>query len=70
MDRKYPNALVYIKIEAVLRVKQKLWAVRIWAKMIWKQPSSFDLNKQSLCCLGMKEVLQLHKLKQMLKYSQ
>ena len=41
MDRKYPNALAYIKIEAVIRVKQKLWAVKIWAKMIWKQPSSF-----------------------------
>ena len=40
MDRKYPNALAYIKIEAVIRVKQKLWAVKIWAKMIWKQPSS------------------------------
>ena len=43
MDRKYPNALAYIKIEAVIRVKQKLWAVKIWAKMIWKQPSSFEL---------------------------
>ena len=41
MDRKYPNALAYIKIEAVIRVKQKLWAVKIWAKMIWKQPRSF-----------------------------
>ena len=41
MDRKYPNALAYIKIEAVIRVKQKLWAVKIWAKMIWKQPNSF-----------------------------
>ena len=41
MDRKYPNALAYIKIEAVIRVKQKLWEVKIWAKMIWKQPSSF-----------------------------
>ena len=41
MDRKYPNALAYIKIEVVIRVKQKLWAVKIWAKMIWKQPSSF-----------------------------
>ena len=41
MDRKYPNALAYIKIEAVIRVKQKLLAVKIWAKMIWKQPSSF-----------------------------
>ena len=41
MDRKYPNALAYITIEAVIRVKQKLWAVKIWAKMIWKQPSSF-----------------------------
>ena len=41
MDRKYPNALAYIKIEAVIRVKQKLWAVKIWAKMIWKQPSFF-----------------------------
>ena len=40
MDRKYPNALAYIKIEAVIQVKQKLWAVKIWAKMIWKQPSS------------------------------
>ena len=40
MDRKYPNTLAYIKIEAVIRVKQKLWAVKIWAKMIWKQPSS------------------------------
>ena len=40
MDRKYPNALAYIKIEAVIRVKQKLWAVKIWGKMIWKQPSS------------------------------
>ena len=40
MDRKYPNALAYIKIEAMIRVKQKLWAVKIWAKMIWKQPSS------------------------------
>ena len=28
MDRKYPNALAYIKIEAVIRVKQKLWAVK------------------------------------------
>ena len=45
MDRKYPNALAYIKIEAVIRVKQKLWAVKIWAKMIWKQPSSFAGNK-------------------------
>ena len=45
MDRKYPNALAYIKIEAVIRVKQKLWAVKIWAKMIWKQPSSFDCNR-------------------------
>ena len=43
MDRKYPNTLAYIKIEAVIRVKQKLWAVKIWAKMIWKQPSSFDI---------------------------
>ena len=43
MDRKYPNALAYIKIEAVIRVKQKLLAVTIWAKMIWKQPSSFTL---------------------------
>ena len=43
MDRKYPNALAYIKIEAVIRVKQKLWAVKIWAKMIWKQPSSLDI---------------------------
>ena len=43
MDRKYPNALAYIKIEAVIRVKQKLWAVKFWAKMIWKQPSSFVL---------------------------
>ena len=42
MDRKYPNALAYIKIEALIRVKQKLWAVKIWAKMIWKQPSSFQ----------------------------
>ena len=42
MDRKYPNALAYIKIEAVIRVKQKLWAVKIWAKMIWKQPSSLQ----------------------------
>ena len=41
MDRKYPNALAYIKIEAVIRDKQKLWAIKIWAKMIWKQPSSF-----------------------------
>ena len=41
MDRKYHNALAYIKIEAVIRVKQKLWAVKIWAKIIWKQPSSF-----------------------------
>ena len=40
MDRKYPNALAYFKIEVVIRVKQKLWAVKIWAKMIWKQPSS------------------------------
>ena len=44
MDRKYPNALAYIKIEAVIRVKQKLWAVKIWAKMIWKQPSSFSIK--------------------------
>ena len=44
MDRKYPNALAYIKIEAVIRVKQKLWAVKIWAKMIWKQPSSFGYS--------------------------
>ena len=43
MDRKYPNALAYIKIEAVIRVKQKLLAVKIWAKMIWKQPSSLNL---------------------------
>ena len=43
MDRKYPNALAFIKIEAVIRVKQKLWAVKIWAKMIWKQPSSFSI---------------------------
>ena len=43
MDRKYPNALAYIKIEAVIRVKQKLWAVKIWAKMIWKQPSSLAI---------------------------
>ena len=42
MDRKYPNALAYIKIEAMIRVKQKLWAVKIWAKMIWKQPSSLS----------------------------
>ena len=42
MDRKYPNALAYIKIEAVIRVKQKLWAVKIWAKMIWKQPNSLQ----------------------------
>ena len=42
MDRKYPNALAYIKIEAVIWVKQKLLAVKIWAKMIWKQPSSFN----------------------------
>ena len=41
MDRKYPNALEYIKIEAVIWVKQKLWAVKIWAKMIWEQPSSY-----------------------------
>ena len=41
MDRKYPNALAYIKIEAAIRVKQKLWSVKTWAKMIWKQPSSF-----------------------------
>ena len=41
MDRTYPNVLAYIKIEAMIRVKQKLWAVKIWAKMIWKQPSSF-----------------------------
>ena len=48
MDRKYPNALAYIEIEAVIRVKQKLWAVKIWAKMIWKQPSSFATQ----CCFG------------------
>ena len=40
MDRKYPKALAYITTEAVIPVKQKLWAVKIWAKMIWKQPSS------------------------------
>ena len=44
MDRKYPNTLAYIKIEAVIRVKQKLWAVKIWAKMIWKQPSSLCMR--------------------------
>ena len=43
MDRNYPNALAYIKIEAMIWVKQKLWAVKIWAKMISKQPSSFHL---------------------------
>ena len=47
MDRKYPNALAYIKIEAVIRVKQKLWAVKIWAKIIWKQPSSFTGDSNS-----------------------
>ena len=52
MDRKYPNALAYIKIEAVIRVKQKLWAVKIWAKMIWKQPSSFSRS-----CM---EIINLH----------
>ena len=45
MDRKYPNALAYIKIEAVIWVKQKLWAVKFWAKMIWKQPSFFGIQK-------------------------
>ena len=47
MNIKYPNALAYIKIEAVIRVKQKLWAVKIWAKMIWKQPSSLGRLIQS-----------------------
>ena len=49
MDRKYPNALAYIKIKAVIWVKQKLSAVKIWAKMIWKQPSSFDKVRSSAC---------------------
>ena len=42
MDRAYPNALAYIKIEGVIWVKQMLWAVKVWAKMVWKKPSSFD----------------------------
>ena len=41
MDRTYPNALAYIKIEGVIWVKQMLWAVKVWAKMVWKKPSSF-----------------------------
>ena len=53
MDRKYPNALEYIKIEAVIWVKQKFWAVKIWAKMIWKQPSSFrPLGKDALMMIS------------------
>ena len=42
MDRTYPNALAYIKIEGVIWVKQMLWAVKVWAKMVWKKPSSFS----------------------------
>ena len=37
MDRTYPNALAYIKTEGQIRVKQMLWAVKVWAKMIWKK---------------------------------
>ena len=40
MDRTYPNALAYIKIEGVIWVKQILWAVKVWAKIVWKKPSS------------------------------
>ena len=52
MDRKYPNALANIKIEAVIRVKQKLWAVKIWAKMIWKQPSSLCIEELCFSSTG------------------
>ena len=41
MDGIYPKALAYIKIVGVICVKQMLWAVKVWAKMILKQPSSF-----------------------------
>ena len=40
MDGIYPKALAYIKIVGVICVKQMLWAVKVWAKMILKQPSS------------------------------
>ena len=51
MDRKYPIALAYIKIEGVIWVKHMLWAVKVWAKMVWKKPSSFHKNvhNQSMC---------------------
>ena len=39
MDRTYPNALAYIKIEGLIWVKYMLWAVKVWAKMIWIVPS-------------------------------
>ena len=44
MDRTYHNALAYIKIEGVIWVKQILWAVKVWAKMVWKKPSSLALS--------------------------
>ena len=42
MDRIYPKSLADIKIEGVIWVKQMLWAVKDRAKMISKEPSSFD----------------------------
>ena len=41
MDRIYPKVLADIKIEGVIWVKQILCAVKVRAKIIWKQPSSF-----------------------------